>query len=145
MNFFFLYESYFLVMSLSDLCLTQDHKDFLLGFCSRHCIFRPMIQFEWIFIYSMKCSRLPSFLHSFLLFSPFPSLPPSVFLPFSRWTSDSVVHQHLLNRDCLFSTELPLYHWWKSVWLYVQVHFWTLFCSIKHVCSFANDRMSWFL
>lgn len=88
MNFFFLYESYFLVMSLSDLCLTQDHKDFLLGFVLDIVYLGPWFNLnEFLFIVWNAVDSLPSFIPSF--FSPL--FPPSLLLSFFLFPDEHLI------------------------------------------------------
>lgn len=95
-------------------------------------MFRPMIQFQLIFVYGLRC-RLSFFLNSSLspLFLPLPlSLSLLSFLLFSRWTSGSVVQHHFLNilSFLYWISFVPLL---KIYWQYMWVHFWTVFSYVK--------------
>lgn len=104
-DFFFPLWVLLLVLSFSNLCLTQDHKDFLLGFVLEVLCLGPWSSLrEFLFMVwevaefllsVCPAGRRPSFL--------LPDGHPIQLFSIICWT------------QCLFSIELPLYHCWKTI------------------------------
>lgn len=103
--FFFSLWVLLLVLSFSNLCLTQDHKDFLLGFVLEVLCLGPWSSLrEFLFMVwevaefllsVCPAGRRPSFL--------LPDGHPIQLFSIICWT------------QCLFPIELPLYHCWKTI------------------------------